>query len=73
VPTMIDRKCHCGAEFRARSADVARGWGKFCSKSCKAREQEARTGQNAAYERRLRSGGGGWGAVFDSSGQSATE
>ncbi len=35
----------CGKEFEARAADVARGWGKFCSKSCKAVVQEKRTGQ----------------------------
>lgn len=31
-------KCkHCDNEFMARNTDLARGWGKFCSKSCKAR------------------------------------
>jgi hypothetical protein len=29
----------CKAEFQARAADVKRGWGKFCSKSCKAKQQ----------------------------------
>jgi hypothetical protein len=29
----------CGTEFQARTADVKRGWGKFCSKSCKAHHQ----------------------------------
>jgi hypothetical protein len=28
-----------------RTADVKRGWGKYFSKSCKAKEQEQRTGQ----------------------------
>jgi endogenous inhibitor of DNA gyrase (YacG/DUF329 family) len=33
-------KCKkCNAEFEARSADINRGWGKFCSKSCKAKKQ----------------------------------
>ena len=42
----VKRKCKCcGTEFMARSADVKRGWARFCSKSCKAREQEKRTGQ----------------------------
>lgn len=41
----------CGAAFTARSADVARGWGRFCSKSCKAVKQEARTGQYASFLR----------------------
>lgn len=40
----------CRAEFTARVADRKRGWAKFCSKSCKASEQENRTGQFAAHE-----------------------
>jgi len=32
-----NKKCH--KEFQARTADVKRGWGKFCSKSCKAKHQ----------------------------------
>lgn len=39
-------KCaRCGAPFTARTADRARGWARFCSKSCKAIKQEQRTGQ----------------------------
>ena len=35
--------CHCGTNFQARTADVKRGWGKFCSKSCaKTKTQIAR-------------------------------
>lgn len=35
-----DVKCaNCGSEFKARVADIKRGWGKFCSKSCKASKQ----------------------------------
>jgi hypothetical protein len=37
----------CKKQFSARVADRNRGWGKFCSKSCKAGEQEQRTGQYA--------------------------
>jgi hypothetical protein len=37
--------CGCGEKFFARNADIRRGWGKFASKRCKAREQERRTGQ----------------------------
>jgi hypothetical protein len=45
-------KCQCcGTLFVARIADRNRGWAKFCSKSCKAIRQEARTHQNAAYRR----------------------
>jgi hypothetical protein len=40
--SMTDRKCErCGTSFRARTADVNRGWAKFCSKSCKAKKQTA--------------------------------
>jgi len=47
---MVEVKCkNCRKKFEARSADVKRGWGKFCSKSCKAKEQEKRTGQYAKY------------------------
>ena len=35
-----------------RTADIKRGWGLFYSKSCKAREQEKRTHQNANYHSR---------------------
>lgn len=43
-------KCKCCRQpFEARVADRRRGWGKFCSKSCKAKRQEARTGQHAAH------------------------
>lgn len=55
MAAMVDRtcKCGCGAKFQARAADVARGWGKFASKSCKARQQERRTGQHAAHLHRM--------------------
>ena len=43
----------CTQIFDARVADRKRGWGKFCSKSCKAKEQESRTHQNAKYHQRL--------------------
>jgi hypothetical protein len=48
-PRMVDRKCQwCKGLFKARAADVKRGWAKFCSKSCKAMKQESRTGQYRA-------------------------
>lgn len=53
---IVKCKC-CKSEFEARVADVKRGWAKFCSKSCKALEQERRTGQmrnyliNGSYEK----------------------
>lgn len=47
----VTRICkNCQTPFIARLADVKRGWAKFCSKSCKAKEQERRTGQNAKYK-----------------------
>jgi endogenous inhibitor of DNA gyrase (YacG/DUF329 family) len=47
---MLDRKCKCCRKpFKARAVDVRRGWGRFCSKRCKAVEQEARTGQYASH------------------------
>jgi hypothetical protein len=55
--SMVDRKCRCGVTFQARSADVKRGWGRFCSKRCKAIEQEGRTGQNARHRQGMRSVG----------------
>lgn len=50
----VNCKCY-GKPFTARVADLQRGWGKFCSKSCKAKKQEAETGQYAGYiSRQLR-------------------
>lgn len=47
----VNVHCHwCHSLFKARQADLNRGWGKFCSKSCKAKEQEKRTGQNLSYQ-----------------------
>jgi endogenous inhibitor of DNA gyrase (YacG/DUF329 family) len=48
----INRKCkNCKSPFQAKASDMKRGWGKFCSKSCKAIEQEKRT--NGQYRRYL--------------------
>lgn len=66
---MVARICkRCGDPFQAREADVARGWGKFCSKSCKAIKQEQRTGQCAAHFARVRGdlNGAGDGLCFPS-------
>ena len=43
--TVIVKCKRCKDPFKARVADRKRGWGKFCSKSCKAVEQTARTGR----------------------------
>ncbi len=46
MPAMIEKKCrNCGVGITVRLADHKRGWGNFCSKSCKAKRQEKRTGQ----------------------------
>lgn len=45
--TMVDRVCTnkgCRVHFKAVLADVQRGWGKFCSKRCKAVRQARLTG-----------------------------
>lgn len=41
-------KC-CGSDILVRVADHNRGWGNFCNKSCKAKLQEKKNGQHAAY------------------------
>ena len=37
---MVERTCACGTKFFAKTADVKRGWGKSCSKSCAAIKRE---------------------------------
>lgn len=37
--TEITCACGCGQKKMVRTADVRRGWGKFATKSCKARKQ----------------------------------
>ncbi len=47
---MVDTPCKwCGCNMSVRAADVARGWGRFCSKSCKAKNQEKKNGQYKAF------------------------
>jgi hypothetical protein len=37
---MITKQCeYCGKEIKVKEADVKRGWGRFCNKSCKAKWQ----------------------------------
>lgn len=46
-----NRHCEgCGKPFQARTADVARGWGRFCSKTCKAKKQEQRLPVHASED-----------------------
>ncbi len=61
----------CGDPFTARTADRARGWAKFCSKSCKAIKQTQRTGR--AQGGKIMLPNGGWiinGEQFDRHGMS---
>lgn len=54
MASMIKVVCNnkqCKTVFSARTADVKRGWGKFCSKSCKAIVQEKKTGQYSKFLR----------------------
>lgn len=45
-------KCEtCKQPFTARVADRKRGWGRYCSKSCKAIKQTQRTGRGAPRSR----------------------
>ena len=40
---MVTRGCEqCGKTMQARQVDINRGWGRFCSKSCKAKKQTKR-------------------------------
>lgn len=47
---------NCRKDFLAREADRKRGWARFCCKSCKASEQEKRTGQYSNYINRFFTG-----------------
>lgn len=55
--SMVDCKCEwCRKPMQVRAADRKRGWGRYCSKQCKAKHQESRTGQNRAYQDRQQNG-----------------
>lgn len=56
---MVEITCACGCRQKrmVREADRKRGWGKYIDKSHKARHQERRTGQYAAYLQRRANGG----------------
>ena len=44
-PAVVQKNCAgCKASMTVRVADRNRGWGKFCSKSCKAKHQTKQTG-----------------------------
>lgn len=47
---MVSKNCErCDKEMSVRQADIDRGWGRFCSKSCKAKQQTSKKGY--AYRR----------------------
>lgn len=37
---IVTQTCACGTSFKAKSADIRRGWGKSCSKACAAIARE---------------------------------
>lgn len=52
---IVNRICEnktCLKPFEARSADVKRGWAKYCCKSCKASVQESKTGAYRSFHER---------------------
>ena len=63
MPKMVEVKCQrCKQPFMAREADRKRGWGKFCSKSCKAIRQTQKTGLSGQTNRmsKYSDGAGGY-------------
>jgi hypothetical protein len=46
-------KCFCNATFETRAADRKRGWGIYCSKSCKATAQSMARNGNAPRQATL--------------------
>ncbi len=49
----VEMTCSCGKEYEARQADLKRGWGKSCSKSCASKKREKKTGN---FKRFINSG-----------------
>jgi len=45
------RRCECGESFWAKEADIKRGWGNSCSKSCAAKRREKKTGKFKQYKK----------------------
>lgn len=46
--SLVDRKCAvCGKNFQARSADIDRGYGETCSRSCGSIKRETEKKGNA--------------------------
>lgn len=50
MAAMIEKKCErCREPIRVRVADHKRGWGRYCSKSCKAVAQDRHYAQRGDY------------------------
>lgn len=47
----VDCICQCGAKYQARTADLRRGWGKSCSKSCAALNRKSGKGRRRGVVR----------------------
>lgn len=55
MPTMTTINCKgpsCTNTKEVRTSDLARGWGLFCSKTCKAKEQQERANEHRTPQRR---------------------
>lgn len=51
APVMVTKPCdNCSTLHTVRVVDVKRGWGRFCSKSCKAQHQTAKGGRKAQLQ-----------------------
>ena len=56
MASMVEVKCKgCKEPFMARVADRKRGWGEFCSKSCKATKQNTNKRKRQRYPREFSS------------------
>ena len=50
---MVKKFCqHCGKEIEVRQADVDRGWGRHCSKSCAAFGRSSRSQRRVKLRKR---------------------
>jgi hypothetical protein len=50
---MVKKSCqHCGKEIEVRQADVDRGWGRHCSKSCAALGRSSRRRRSRKLRKR---------------------
>lgn len=58
LPVMVDRTCMwCKKPFQARKVDVKRGWGNYCTKSCKAIYQKVHGGRGVTLKAKLEKAG----------------